>query len=400
MIETLRLANRLFQCKLDSYMDGIYLSNQVAGIIAKHKETRPFQLNVIEAACHGSFKETGHSLVLANMLKHPYIQMSFLETFLSISPGHLKVTAEKDRVDVALKGKDIFVIVENKVNGAEEKKNQVYRYVHKIGMEKYGYKMNQIFVVYLNPTSHTIPTDESLCDENKENNVFEDIGDDHYTVLSYKYDITEWLRKITIDNEPHVSSALDQYIDFLEQKFHTSPLDKNMNNEIKNLIIKELHIEDKSFEEQMNALENQRTKAEELMNAIATVRDEIKMKHSHETILEWQKQLELLLGVKFNNDKHSFGIKLINDVWLGIWDGSDSEKKAPYWGFQYASYRVNSMSDLDKDFEKILKNAEIDLTKIHKEKGWIAWCHTQNGIERFSALYRAVKDAGFLDSND
>lgn len=74
--------------------------------------------------------------------------------------------------------------------------------------------MNQIFVVYLNPTSHTIPTDESLCDENKENNVFEDIGDDHYTVLSYKYDITEWLRKITIDNEPHVSSALDQYIDF------------------------------------------------------------------------------------------------------------------------------------------------------------------------------------------
>ena len=27
---------------------------------------------------------------------------------------------------------------------------QVYRYVHEIGMEKYGYDMSQIYVVYLN----------------------------------------------------------------------------------------------------------------------------------------------------------------------------------------------------------------------------------------------------------
>ena len=41
-----------------------------------------------------------------------------------------------------------------------------------------------------------------------------------------------------------------------------------MNNEIKNIILKELHLEGNSFEEQMNALENQRAKAEDLLNAI------------------------------------------------------------------------------------------------------------------------------------
>jgi len=400
MIETLKLSNRLFQCRLDCYTDGIQLSNQIAEIIAKHKERRPFHLNVIEAACHGSFKETGHSLILANMLKHSHIQMSFLEEFLGIKSGNLKVTAEKDRVDVALKGKDIFVIVENKVNGADEKMNQVYRYVHKIGMDKYGYKMDQIYVVYLNPTDQAAPSDESLCDENKKNNVFDDIGADHYSVRSYKYDVMDWLRKITIDNEPHVSSALDQYIDFLEQKFHISPLDKIMNNEIKNIILKELHLEGNSFEEQMKALENQRAKIQDLQNAIDNVRDEIKMEHWHNIVLEWQKQTELLLGIKLSSDEHSFGIKLNNDVWLGIWDGSDSGDKYPYWGFQYNAYKTDIKPELDHKIESILKMAKIDISKIRKQNGWVAWNHTQKGIERFSALYQAAKDAGLLDSKE
>ena len=81
MIETLKLSNRLFQCRLDCYTDGIQLSNQVAEIIAKHKERRPFHLNVIEAACHGLFKETVHSLILANMLKQSHISFNFIDSF-------------------------------------------------------------------------------------------------------------------------------------------------------------------------------------------------------------------------------------------------------------------------------------------------------------------------------
>lgn len=136
MEEALRLSNRLFHCRLNYYKEGILLSKHVDEIISRHLSMRPFHLNVIEAACRGRFKETGHSLVLADLLKHPIIQSSFIERFLNIQHEFMDVTAEKDRVDVALKGKDIFVIVENKVNAADEQKNQVYRYVHEIGIKK------------------------------------------------------------------------------------------------------------------------------------------------------------------------------------------------------------------------------------------------------------------------
>ena len=232
---TIILSNRLFQYKVDGLKNGISLSRLVSDVVARHLSNRPFHLNVIEAACHGRFKETGHSLVLADMLRHPLIQASFLDTFLGIKHDELEVTAETDRVDVALKGKDLFIIVENKVNAAEEQKNQVYRYIHEIGVEKYHYDISQIYVVYLNPTNRNLPSEYSLCDENNKNNVFEELGEDHYTVQSYKNDITKWLRNISLTDEPHINSALDQYIDFLENKFHTSPLDKIMNNELNNI---------------------------------------------------------------------------------------------------------------------------------------------------------------------
>ncbi len=394
MVEFIRLSNKLFQCKLDGFHECIMFSNQISDIMVRHFAQRPFHLNVIEAACRGRFKETGHSLVLADMLKHPYIQSSFLSTFLGLQHEYMKVTAENDRVDVALKSDDMFVIIENKVNAAEEKKNQVYRYVHKIGMEKYGYVMSQIYVVYLNPTNRIPPSNYSLCDDNNENNVFEDLGEDHYTIQSYKYDITSWLRELSIDNEPHISSALDQYIDFLENKFHTSPLDKNMNNEIKQFLLKELQIEGKSYDEQIAALDNQQEKVSELLNAIDNLKIELKKKQSHTMMREWQGQIEKQLGIVLAADEHSFGIQLNNKVWLGVWDGYDSKDHLPYWGFQFDDYKKDGMPALSDPIKTILKNAGIEC--YNEEKGWVAWGTIQNGAQSFMSLYQVSKQSGLL----
>lgn len=394
MKEAIKLSERIFQCKLSALRDSIRSSYQVAEIIVRHLSQRPFHLNVIEAACHGRFKETGHSLVLADMLKHPIIQSSFLETFLGIHHGYMKVTAETDRVDVALKGEEIFVIIENKVNAAGEQENQVYRYVHEIGVKKYGYDMSQIFVIYLNPTNRTPPSEYSLCDENKENNVFDEIGEEHYIVQSYKHDITEWLRKISVDGEPHISSALDQYIDFLEHKFHTSPSDQIMNKEIKNLILKELQIENKPFNEQIEAIDNQRNKVNELLNAIDDIKEELQKKQSHKIMRDWQNQIEQQLGITLSHDEHSFGIQLNNKVWMGIWDGNDSKSHLPYWGFQFNSFKKDNMPELYDQIKKLLNNVEI--VHFTTEKNWIARCNTQKGLERFTTLYRSAKEIGLL----
>ena len=403
MIKTLQLSNNLFQYKLDGMKMGIKCGCQVSEIIADHLSRRPFHLNVIEAACRGRFKETGHSLVLADMLRHPAIQNSFMEKFFgpSLSHDYLEVTAETDRVDVALKGGDIFVIVENKVNAAEEQKCQVYRYVHEIAIDKYGYVLSQIYVLYLNPTNKNPPSVYSLCDENNENNVFEELGEGHYKVLSYKYDVTDWLSGISksVNDEPHIVSALDQYIDFLENKFHTTKLDIAMNNEIKDFLLKELKVDNSTLEEQLSALDSQYNKTQELLNSIDSLKIELRKELSHKMMREWQRQIEELLNIKLSQDDHSFGVQLNNKVWLGVWDGYDApnDNYLPYWGFQYTTYKKDENPELYKCIETLITEAGIKNSSFEASNAeFIAWYPTQKGVETFTSLYHAAKEKGLL----
>lgn len=393
MKETLRISNLLFQYRLNYYKNGIRLSERVHQIIKPHLDKIPFHLNVIEAACRGRFKETGHSLILANLLKHPVIQSSFIKNFLNIQHEYMHVTAEKNRIDVALKGKDIFVIIENKVNDAEEMENQIYRYVNEIGIKKYGFMLPQIYVIYLNSTTRTQPSLYSLCDKNKENNVFEALEKEHFKVLSYKYDITDWLRKLSIENEPHIASALDQYIDFLENKFYTSPIYQNMNKEIKDFILKELHIEGLTLQEQITALKNEQEKVTTLLDSIEDLRIELRKEESNRLMREWQSEIEK--EISLSQDEHSFGIQLKNQVWLGVWDGYDAKNNLPYWGFQLENYKKIEMPDLLESIKKIIEKSNIEHYHTD-EKDFIAWCTTNEGVSRFLSLYEAAKESGML----
>nr|WP_311149695.1 PD-(D/E)XK nuclease family protein [uncultured Prevotella sp.] len=393
MKETLRISNLLFQYRLNYYKNGIRLSERVHQLIKTYLDMTPFHLNVIEAACRGRFKETGHSLVLANLLKHPVIQSSFIKNFLNIQHEYMHVTAEKNRIDVALKGKDIFVIIENKVNDAEEMENQIYRYVNDIGIKKYGFTLPQIYVLYLNPTNRTLPSPYSLCDKNKENNVFEALEKEHFKVLSYKYDITDWLRKLSIENEPHIASALDQYIDFLENKFYTSPIYQNMNKEIKDFILKELHIEGLTLQEQITALKNEQEKVTALLDSIESLRIELRKEESNRLMREWQSEIEK--EISLSQDEHSFGIQLKNQVWLGVWDGYDAKNNLPYWGFQLENYKKIEMPDLLESIKKLIEKSNIEHYHTD-EKDFIAWCTTNEGVSRFLSLYEAAKESGML----
>ena len=393
MKETLRISNLLFQYRLNYYKNGIRLSERVHQLIKTYLDMTPFHLNVIEAACRGRFKETGHSLVLANLLKHPVIQSSFIKNFLNIQHEYMHVTAEKNRIDVALKGKDIFVIIENKVNDAEEMENQIYRYVNDIGIKKYGFTLPQIYVLYLNPTNRTLPSPYSLCDKNKENNVFEALEKEHFKVLSYKYDITDWLRKLSIENEPHIASALDQYIDFLENKFYTSPIYQNMNKEIKDFILKELHIEGLTLQEQITALKNEQEKVTALLDSIESLRIELRKEESNRLMREWQSEIEK--EISLSQDEHSFGIQLKNQVWLGVWDDYDAKNNLPYWGFQLENYKKIEMPDLLESIKKLIEKSNIEHYHTD-EKDFIAWCTTNEGVSRFLSLYEAAKESGML----
>jgi len=397
MKDILTPSDKLFHNRLDNLNGILRLSTKSGEIVSGYLSKRPFHLNVIESACRGRFKETGHSLVLADMLKHEIIQKSFIASFLDMEHEFMDVTAEIDRVDVALKSDDMFIIIENKVNAANEMENQVYRYVHEIGIDKYKYKMSQIYVIYLNPTNRDMPSDRSLCDKNGKNNVFTALGEKHYRIRSYKHDITNWLRGLKIDNEQHISSALDQYIDFLENKFHTSLIDKDMNEEIRKLIADELHLEEKSLELQIKTLDEQLEKVNDLYDRMAELRNELGRQHSHEMMLEWQKRVESLLAIQVvNPDSHSFEIKLNNGVWLRINDGNDNEiNSLPYWGFRYDNYRKGEYPVIKSQIDEVLILADIK-NKREDYFGWVAWYETQKGDELFVSLFNAARKKGLI----
>lgn len=204
----------------------------------------PFHVNVITAAARGRLKETAHTIILHDLLHHSAILSSFLNEIVGIDGKTFAVSnieyPDKDRIDLSLRSKDKFLIIENKVNSAQEQQGQLYRY-YSLATE--SHKENDIIILYLNPESYDVP---SLYSRSKDGAGSEDDYDtvpaDNVLVKNYKYDLLNWLNKLVDDQnfisnkEPYLRSALLQYIDYLEEYFQT----KNIYNQLHDMIEKEL----------------------------------------------------------------------------------------------------------------------------------------------------------------
>ena len=125
------------------------------------KNKQPFYINVISAAARGKLKETAHSIILHDLLRHPIILDSFIKKVIGISDNPFTKddidAPDKNRIDLCLRNKDFFLIIENKVNSAEEQPGQLYRYC-KLAQEEYGFGINKIHILYLNPDHNQPPS--------------------------------------------------------------------------------------------------------------------------------------------------------------------------------------------------------------------------------------------------
>lgn len=183
----------------------------------------PFHINVIKSAARGKLRETAHSMILADLLRHPQIQTSFLKHFLDMNVSTtMKVETEvgsaESLIDIALWDKEHFVIIENKANWAGEQKAQIYRYVEDIAKKKYTYA--QIYVLYLNAIGHNAPSEWSVSKDGKD--IRDSLPDDHFKIWDFAHDIVEWLKSLKNIEEPFVQSAVHQYKDYLQHYYGTS----------------------------------------------------------------------------------------------------------------------------------------------------------------------------------
>lgn len=299
-VEALTLMEYCCACLLRDDSRLLRLSDKCRKIEESFKKTLPFHLNVISAAARGRLKETAHSIILHDLLHHPVILSSFLVEIVGIDGNMFSVSdieyPDKDRIDLSLRSKEKYLIIENKVNSAEEQKGQLYRYATHA---EETHKKDDIIILYLNPSSYEVP---SLYSRSKDGNGNEDdydtVNTDRITIKNYRYDIIAWLKKladnsqIINESEPYLKSAILQYIDYLEEYFQTKDEYKKLHEMIERELKAVLGIEDnQSLQTQIEILNDKKSSLERLTSEISTFLNKLQTQQAVERLESVAKEL-------------------------------------------------------------------------------------------------------------
>lgn len=299
-VEALTLMEYCCACLLRDDSQLLRLSDKCHKIEESFKKTLPFHLNVISAAARGRLKETAHSIILHDLLHHPVILSSFLVEIVGIDGNTFSVSdieyPDKDRIDLSLRSKEKYLIIENKVNSAEEQKGQLYRYATHA---EETHKKDDIIILYLNPSSYEVP---SLYSRSKDGNGNEDdydtVNTDIITIKNYRYDIIAWLKKladnsqIINESEPYLKSAILQYIDYLEEYFQTKDEYKELHEMIEKELRALLGIEDNlSLQTQIEILNDKKSSLERLTSEISAYLNKLQTQQAVERLESVAKEL-------------------------------------------------------------------------------------------------------------
>ena len=196
------------------------------------KRKLPYNINVIDEL-HVKANENAHSRILCKLLQYRdsdrryRILESFIQnvaqsvpSFASIVVQNPVITQEEERIDLWVRDNNYAIILENKVRGAADQGIQLERYIKKTLKQNYKYSENNVFVIYLPPTEAKDP-DEQSWGKYAQNS---DIRKLNYAKISFNDYVLPWLKEEVLPNctlkEELLSSALKQYIDYLEGFFN------------------------------------------------------------------------------------------------------------------------------------------------------------------------------------
>ena len=237
------------------------------------KYQSPYKFNILNEQ-QGHIVENSHTNILMKILQYkegdsyPFLKSFCDSAFSNWSPsviGDIVFKTEhpcldKGRIDgLIYKEKSFAIIIENKINGANDQKNQLCRYIKNV-KEVLKFNNQQIWVIYLTANGGQPTYLEDLAGEMSCMVVNEDdhniLSTNKYASITYSADILDWLKDYVLPNvrynTPSLVCGLSQYIDYLEERFTTKDLnedlvketfkylDKNYNNKYKNKV-EQLH---------------------------------------------------------------------------------------------------------------------------------------------------------------
>ncbi len=322
---------------------------------------------LVDAHLNEKLKENAHSRILYSLLKgSDFVKTHFLNYFLRKKVSLANITIpnpDTNRIDLTIKGADFYLIIENKVNGAQEQEKQIDRYVKKAGKT---YPKEQIYVLYLNKDGHAVPSESSLSPETKMQ-----LGD-NLIIQDYRHDVLKWLYsvndKIAFDTDPQLKSAIVVYIGYLEEYFQTSERQKIMNNKLDNLIKEHLKLENKTTSDKLKVIEDELTNLDKLKERLEEIQEQYQNDYNEKNFETWYKESAEQIDDNITLTRKSrteFGFdfkysKLLCRCMLAV------DEVGYYWGIKCDSEKN---SDSDSDIEYLRNSVLNSRSGFHNYEG-------------------------------
>ena len=320
--------------------DDLNIAEGLNNLFKDKKLRMPYNINVIDEL-HVKANENAHSRILCKLLQYQDADKRFriLESFIQyivnncinidndyashFNNVHVEnpiITQETERIDLWVQDDKYTIILENKVQGAGDQDKQLERYIDKAkngegDNSKQKYDEKNIFVMYLTADSHE-PEKQSWGDYYES-----DIRKYRYVNVSFRDHILPWLKEDVLPNctlrEENLSSALKQYIDYLEGFFNlrVSQTDTyRVDFEQLSILFKE-ETEQKLFATINNILKKLKTKRNELQNQ-KTSETDIETINTAISILEVYRNERIKdFAERFSEISRS----ILQEIYGGIW---------------------------------------------------------------------------------
>jgi len=264
-------------------MDTFILLQNYSRLYQREKEKLPYHINLLDDL---RVDENSHSKILQKLLQYystksgkydilenliEFIRDKYSDKndFKKISISNPIITQELQRIDLWVRDFGNYaIIIENKVKNAVDQERQIQRYIE--SSIQAGFRVDQIFVLYLPPTYQKAPGEYSW------GSFYEsEIQNERFLNLSFKDDILPWLKHKLLPEiklkDRYLISSIEQYIDHLEGSFGLRADFKNMNMELQKYISDALELKDSAPEVALNKLNSKKDEVQNLLNQLNTI---------------------------------------------------------------------------------------------------------------------------------
>lgn len=356
-------------------MDGQieYIFNLLDDFIGKYdeeKERMPFHFNVIDEL---HINENANTRILIKLLqyqkskKYPILE-SFINNISKITRMEFKIhnpklLINKGFIDGLIEDKcgKYSIIIENKIYGAVDQNNQIERYIKT--ENKKGFDIKDIYVIYLTKDGTKKVSDYSLSKETKKK-----LGD-KYISINYENHILPWLKnEITpmLLNEKYISSALTQYIDYLDGLLELRNENIEMKKELNSYLEEKLKLENDSIEN-YKILSSKISEVEKLDESLKELRDyyvqDISQKYIINKFGRFNAKYNFEISSEVSND--SIYIELINSDWKKCSIVFQTEDQNNFLGI--------ALKNEDKPLSQKVKNKLFEIEDYESNKWWPIW---------------------------